>query len=59
MLDLIFATRSFDLGTVFGWGGILSQYMTIDPNFVSRFESVAQRAEAELENTLEALRKSS
>ena len=55
MLDIIFATRSFDLGTVFGWGGIVNQFMTIDTNFVSRFESVYPAAQAALEDTLEAL----
>ena len=55
MLDIIFATRSFDLGTVFNWGGILSQFMTVDTNFVSRFESVYSQAENALEDTLKAL----
>lgn len=55
MLDIIFATRSFDLGTVFNWGGILGQFMTVDTNFVSRFESVYSQAEKALEDTLTAL----
>ncbi len=56
MLDIIFATRSFDLGTVFSTGGgILGQFMTVDTNFVSRFESVYSQAEKALEDTLTAL----
>ena len=55
MLDIIFATRSFDLGTVFDWGGILGHYMKIDTDFVSRFEAVYPVAQAALEDTLEAL----
>ena len=55
MLDIVFASRSFDLGTVFDWGGIVGHYMKIDTDFVSRFESVYPVAQAALEDTLEAI----
>lgn len=56
MLDIIFASRCFDLGSVYNWGGVLSQFMTIDVNYVSRFDSIAEAAQTALEETLEYFR---
>ncbi len=56
MLDIIFDSRCYDLGSVFNWGGVLSQFMTIDVNYVSRFDSIADAAQAALDETLEYFR---
>ena len=52
MLDIIFNSRTFDIGAAFNWGGTLHQYMQMDKNFVSRFESIMPAAEAALTETL-------
>lgn len=57
MLDRIFASRTYDLGAAFNWGDTLTNYMVMDMNFVSRFESIMGPAEVALENTLEKLQK--
>ncbi len=49
MLDLMFKTRSFDLGPAYNWGGLMTAYYTIDPNYASRFESLLSAAEAEMD----------
>ena len=55
MLDLIFDSRTFDLGCAYGWGGIVGQYMLLDRNVASRFESVLTKAETELQDMLDSL----
>lgn len=55
MLDIIFASRTFDLGAAFNWGGVLSMYMQLDPNIVSRFESGLNTAEAAMKKMLDDL----
>ncbi len=57
MLDIIFDSRCFDLGSVFNWGGILGEFMNINTNFASRFDAIADAAQAQLEETLEYFRK--
>ncbi len=57
MLDLIFASRTFDLGCAFNWGDILWQYMSMDQAIASRFESILGKAENALEETIEAVNK--
>lgn len=54
MLDLIFASRTFDLGCAFNWGGILEPYMALDPNIVSRFEQKLSSAENAMNQMIEA-----
>ena len=63
MLDLIFESRAFDLGAAFnwgadanGWGGILGQYMNLDPNVASRFESVYAKSQLALEEFLNKIK---
>ncbi len=56
MLDLIFATRSFDLGSAFRWGNILGQYMTLDSNFASRFDSALIAANTAMQNTIDSIK---
>ncbi len=48
MLDIIFGTRTFDLGATYDWGGMLWTYCSLSTNFQSRFESVLDKAENEL-----------
>lgn len=55
MLDLIFDSRTFDLGCAYSWGGIVGQYMLLDTNVASRFESNLSKAETELQDMLESL----
>ena len=55
MLDLIFSTRTFDLGAAYSWGGILSQYMAENTNVVSRFEAVIPSAVAALERDVQEI----
>ena len=55
MLDIIFASRTFDLGCAYSWGGLVGQYMTLDANVASRFESTLSKAETELQEMLDSL----
>ena len=52
MLDLIFATRSFDLTPVFNWGGLLDCYTTPDANYASRFDRILTAAESAMQDTI-------
>ncbi len=52
MLDLIFSTRSFDLGPAYNWGNLMSAYYTIDPNYTHRFESLLSAAETAMEECI-------
>ena len=53
MLDIIFQTRSFDIGNFFNWGGIRDQYVKLDTNFASRFEAVVGSAKEDMQFFLE------
>jgi hypothetical protein len=55
MLDLIFATRAFDLGPVFSWGNILNCYTTMDTNYASRFDSTLDAAELAMLDSIELI----
>ncbi len=56
MLDIIFATRCFDLGVSYNWGSIMGCYYDINPdNVASRFDAILSNAEIALEDTLEDL----
>lgn len=52
MLDMIFASRSFDIGAAFNWGQTLSVYMEMDKNYVSKFESIMTAAQAQMDDTI-------
>lgn len=56
MLDLIFATRSFDLGPIYNWGGLMNGYVVADTNYASRFDSVLPAAQKAMEETIEQMR---
>ncbi|MBR5285839.1 MAG: hypothetical protein IKU30_02980 [Clostridia bacterium] len=54
MLDLIFATRSFDIADAYNWGGIRDQYLKIDQsNIASRFDSTLSASKMVLEKFIE------
>jgi hypothetical protein len=56
MLDIIFESRVFDLASIYGWGGAVSNiYYSTDSNYVSRMESILPRLESEMEATIEGL----
>jgi len=55
MLDLIFATRAFDLGPVFSWGNILNCYTGMDTNFASRFDSTIDAAEIAMQDSIDLI----
>lgn len=55
MLDIIFESRVFDLGFIYGWGNVRNAFFTTDPNYASRFEAVADLAQEEMEETLAIL----
>ena len=52
MLDILFATRVYDLGFIFNWGGagemITKMYQNKKTDFVSQWESIRPAAEAAL-----------
>lgn len=58
MLDIIFATRVYDLGFIFDWGGagnlIYNMYMKKNNNFTSAFAGIQEKAEAAMNKTIEA-----
>ena len=55
MLDIIFSTRSFDLAPIFNWGGIMNCFYTIDTNYASRFESLADGAKMAIESSMDII----
>lgn len=56
MLDLIFATRSFDLGPIYNWGNLMSGYYGLDHNYASRFDACLNAAELAMMQTVEQIR---
>lgn len=52
MLDMIFDSRSFDIGAAFNWGGILNVYTEMDKNYVSSFESKMTAAQTAMDETI-------
>lgn len=55
MLDIIFDTRTFDLGSAFNWGDLLTHYQQLNVNYASRFDSALPSAESKLEEALELI----
>ena len=55
MLDLIFASRSFDMGPIFSWGDIMECYWVLDTNYASRFDQKVDGAEIAMEEFIEKL----
>ncbi len=57
MLDIIFDSRTFDLGATYNWGGIRNQYTSMDQNIASRFESTISSAETAMQDMIDSLTK--
>ncbi|MDL2287623.1 hypothetical protein LJB90_03590 [Eubacteriales bacterium OttesenSCG-928-G02] len=57
MLDLIFSSRTFDLGTAFNTGNVLGTIMTLNVNIASSFQSLRSQAESDLQKLLDDLNK--
>jgi len=55
MLDLIFSSRTFDIGAAFNWGNTLTNLMLLDMNYTSRFDAIMDAAQVALEQTLESI----
>ena len=56
MLDLIFASRTFDLGCCYNWGEIRGQYMDLNAGTItSRFDAIIPVAEMQMEAFLQKL----
>ena len=55
MLDIIFGSRTFDLGAAFNWGSLLSEYASVNANVVSRFETKLSAAETAMQDMIEFL----
>ena len=54
MLDLIFATRTFDIANAYNWGGIREQYTSMSASDIaSRFERITSTAELAMDNFVE------
>ncbi len=53
MLDIIFASRSFDLGPIYNWGSIMDCYYTVDTNYASRFDSLSDGARIAIDDFIE------
>ena len=53
MLDLIFASRTFDIADAYNWGGIIGQYTQLDMNMASRFESVITAAKMQIQEMID------
>jgi hypothetical protein len=56
MLDIIFSTRVYDIGFMFNWGGagflIQDMFMANSSDFVSRYEKIADSAQAAMEKSI-------
>ncbi len=56
MLDIIFATRCFDIGISYNWGSIVGCYYSMDnSDIASSFDKVIDAAQLALEDTMEDL----
>ena len=54
MLDLIFATRTFDLGCYYNWGNIRDHYMSLSSkDIASRFESILSVAQLKMQEFID------
>lgn len=56
MLDIIFASKTFDIGAAFNWGGLQGVYTTVcssaASNFASSYASVEKKVLVDLEKTI-------
>jgi len=56
MLDLIFATRCYDLGQVYNWGGVFDMFADLaykkSTDFISAYEKIMPRVEKDMQKAL-------
>lgn len=61
MLDIIFATRVYDLGFIFNWGGagqlITTMFNSKKTEFASSYAAIAEKAQTEMQKTIDAFGK--
>ncbi|MEA4833196.1 MAG: hypothetical protein VB118_11350 [Oscillospiraceae bacterium] len=59
MFDIIFSTKTYDIGKVFGWGNIISSVITktivAGSGFASNYEAVQSSAQKALDTTYEQM----
>jgi hypothetical protein len=56
MLDLIFATRTFDVADAYNWGGIREQYVNMSQSDIaSRFDAMLSAANLAMESFVEKM----
>ena len=56
MLDLIFASRTFDLGCYYNWADIRGQYMSLSSaDIASRFDAILVAAEMEMDSFIQTI----
>jgi hypothetical protein len=54
MLDLIFASRTFDVADAYNWGGIRDQYCQMSKNDIaSRFDAILSAANLQMDAFVE------
>jgi len=57
MLDIILQSRSFDLGMIYGWGGLSGIFSDMinkkSSDFTSRYEKIQSKIEVEMNKTVE------
>lgn len=58
MLDIIFAGRKYDLGSIYNWGGLINKFSEAmqknSPNIVSSLESIEAKIKSEIQKTIDA-----
>ena len=55
VLDLIFATRSFDHGPAYNWGSILHIFQEVNPNYASRLDAAMDSIQLAMEDTVDLI----
>ena len=55
MLDMIFATRLFDHGPAYNWGGMLGIFRSLNMDYASRFESSMDSIQSALDATIQLI----
>jgi hypothetical protein len=57
MLDIIFASKTFDIGAAFNWGGLQGVFTSVcysvNNNFASRYAAIEKSVAADMEKTIE------
>ena len=58
MLDIIFSSKTFDIGAAFNWGGLQNVFITVcrssGSDFASSYAKIESSVIAEMEKTIKA-----